>query len=92
MRDPKKPSDWTEDEIKNKIITTVLLFWLLGCCIIFVVACVTYYYVGPILGMEGNTGFQITGLLVAFIIAHYSIRTFRFISNVGEESDDEDED
>lgn len=91
MRDPKKPSEYTKEEIKNKIITSVLFFWLLGCCVIFVVGCVTYYYVGPIFGLEGNLGFQLTGLLLAFIIAHYSIKTFRFVGNVGREDYDEDE-
>lgn len=92
MRDPKKPSDWTEDEIKNKIISTVLLFWFLGCCVIFVMGCVTYYYVGAALGMEGQVGFQVTGLLVGGIIAHYSFRMFRFMSSVREAEEDEDED
>lgn len=90
MNEPKKPSDWTEKEIQNKIITTALFFWLLGVCVIFTVGCVTYYYIGPIFG-EGKTGFQISGLVVAGIIAHYSHRVFRFIENVGKEDHDDDD-
>jgi len=91
MKDPKKPSEWTKEEIQKKIITSVLFFWLMGCCVIFVVGCVTYYYVGPIFGLEGQVGFQISGLIVAGIIAHYTLKMFRFMNNVGKE-DSEDED
>jgi len=91
MKDPKKPSDFTKEEIQNKIITSALFFWFLGCCVIFVVGCVTYYYAGPIFGIGGQAGFQISGLIVAGIIAHYSIRVFDFVGNVGKEYKDDDE-
>ncbi len=92
MKDPKKPSEWTKEEIEHKVVMSALFFWLVGCCVIFTVGCVTYYYVGPAFGVEGQTGFQISGLIVGGIIAHYSYRMFRFIGNVGKEDHDEDED
>ena len=46
---------------------------------------------GPIFGLEGQAGFQVSGLIVAGIIAHYSYRMFRFIGNVGKEDYDDDD-
>jgi hypothetical protein len=83
MRDP-------HISLKHKTQTTVLFNWLLGCSVIFIVACVTYFYVGPVLGLEGALGFQITGLMVAVIIAHYSHRMFQLVKEIGEMEDDED--
>lgn len=92
MTDPKKPSDYNKEELQHMVVSRALFFWLIGCSVIFVVGCVTYYYVGPAFGLEGAVGFQLSGLIVAVIIAHYSYRMFKFIGNVGKEDYDEDED
>ena len=91
MSDPKKPSDWTKEEIEHKVEMSALFFWLVGCCVIFTVGCVTYYYVGPIFEWEGQVGFQVSGLIVAGIIAHYTFRIFRFVNNVGKEDSEDEE-
>jgi len=56
------------------------------------VGCVTYFYIGPVAGLEGGVGFQVTGILVAVVIAHYSHRMFKEINRLSEEYEEEDDD
>lgn len=65
-----------EPEEKKKVQVAVLISWLIGCSVIFLVSSVTYRY----FGLEGEGWFQFHGILVAIVIAHYTSRLFRFMS------------
>lgn len=69
-------TDHEEKDAKSKVQASVFVSWIIGCCIIFAVASVTYRY----FGVEGESWFQVHGILVAIIIAHYSRRMFKFSS------------
>ena len=70
MIDPK-------EDLKNKIQTTILVSWLIGSVVIFVVSSVMYQYIG----LEGNSWFQAYGIMVAIVIANYTNRLFRFVED-----------